>query len=128
MKASVQYNDFTGTVAADISDSLGAMAGDDLETIATYFNLDKNRFKIVGISIYGRSEFNVSLICVDKEKSNNNKEHIVNLSCDITEKKEILKVLFKRLHIVLHDKFDTKYVDLDYDEEAHLSDFLVNEA
>ena len=115
MKASVQYNDFTGTVAADISDSLGAMAGDDLETIATYFNLDKNRFKIVGISIYGRSEFNVSLICVDKEKSNNNKE-----------KKEILKVLFKRLHIVLHDKFDTKYVDLDYDEEAHLSDFLVN--
>jgi hypothetical protein len=123
MKASVQYNDFKGTVAADISDALGGPGGDDLKTIGQYFKLDDNRFKIVGLSIYGTENFHVSLICVDKEKSSEFKEHIVSMRCDIDNEKEILDILFKRLQIVLHDKFDDKYPSLNYLEEVNFRDF-----
>jgi hypothetical protein len=36
MKADVQYNDFKGTVSADISDALGSMGSDDLECIGRH--------------------------------------------------------------------------------------------
>lgn len=123
MKADVQYNDFIGTAAADISDGLGGVSGDNLESIAKYFGLDENRFKIVGLSIYGRKEFGISLICVDKERSTESKEHIVSMSCNVEDENNILRILFKRLHVVIHDRFDTKYIDKDYDEEARFSDF-----
>jgi hypothetical protein len=89
----------------------------------TTFNLNAERFKIVGLSLYGPDGFYVSLICVDKEKSTEQKEHMVSMSCDIDNEKEILDILFKRLHIVLHDKFDDKYPNLNYDEEVNFSDF-----
>ena len=123
MKADVQYNDFKGTVSADISDALGGIGGDDLESIGRYFNLNAERFKIVGLSLYGTDGFYVSLICVDKERSTDQREHVVSMSCDIDDEKEILDILFKRLHIVLHDKFDDKYPNLKYDEEVNFSDF-----
>lgn len=63
------------------------------------------------------------LFCVDKEKSTDEKEHIVNMSCEINDDIEILDILFKRLHIVIHDKYDEKSVNLDYDEEVNYSDF-----
>lgn len=121
MKANVQYNDFKGSASADISDALGNMGGDDLESIGRYFDLNEDRFKIVGLSIYGTSNFNLSLICVDKKKSTVQKEHIVSLYYDINNKKEILDILFKRLHIVLYKKFDDKYPNLNYDEELNFS-------
>jgi len=123
MKANVQYNDFEGTVAADISDGLGGVRGDDLKSIGRFFNLDEERFKIVGLSIYGTDDFYISLICVDKKRSTEHKEHIVKMSCEVENEKEILDILFKRLHIVLYDRFDGKYVNMDYDEEVHISDF-----
>lgn len=123
MKARVQYNDFEGTVAADISDGIGGINGDDLEAIGKYFDLDEKRFKIVGLSIYGTSEFSISLICVDKQKSTNVKEHLVNMICKLEDEKEILNSLFKRLHIVLYDRFDDKYINADYDQEVLFSDF-----
>ena len=123
MKSNVQYNDFRGTVAADISDALGGVGGDDLKGLVKYFNLDEDRFKIVGLSIYGTDNFYISLICVDKEKSTEEKEHIVSMSYDIEDEKDILNILFKRLHIVLHDKFDEKYANIKYDEEVRYSDF-----
>ena len=45
------------------------------------------------------------------------------MSCDVEDKKDIIDILFKRLNIVLHDKFDNKYPNLDYDEEVNYSDF-----
>lgn len=123
MKAQVQYNDFEGTVAADISDGLGGVYGDDLESIGKYFNLDENRFKIIGLSIYGTNEFSISLICIDKKRSTDKKEHLVSMSCEVDDEKEILDILFKRLHIVLYDKFDDKYVNMDYDSEVRFSDY-----
>lgn len=127
MKANVQYNDFKGTASADISDFLGGAGGDDMEGLAKYFNLNQKRFTPIGISIYGTDKFYVSLVCVDKEKSTNEKEHIVNMSCEVEDEKEILDILFKRLHIVLHNKFDDKYPDMEYDEEVNYSDFHENE-
>lgn len=123
MKAHVQYNDFHGTVAADISDGLGGVNGDDLKSIGKFFNLDENRFKIVGISIYGTNEFSISLICIDNERSTDEKEHIVSMHCEVDDEKEILDILFKRLHIVLYDKFDDKYLNMDYVSEVRFSDF-----
>ncbi len=123
MKADVQYNDFTGTAAADISDYLGSKYGDHLESFAKYFKIDENRFKIIGISIYGTDNFYISLLCVDKQKSKNDKEYIVKMSVEIENEKDILDILFKRLHIVLHSKFDKKYSEMEYDEEVRRENF-----
>lgn len=123
MKADVQYNDFSGTVSADISDGLGRAGGDDIKGLAKFFKLNEERFEPIGISFYGTDGFHISLLCVDKEKSTKEKEHIVSMSCDVNDQKEIIDILFKRLHIVLHDKFDNKYPELDFDEEVRYSDF-----
>lgn len=123
MKAEVSYNDFKGSVAADISDALSRYAGDTLKSIGRYFKLDEGRFEIVGISIYGTEEFSISLLCVDKNKSSADKEHIVSMMYDIDDDRKNLDTLFKRLHIVLHQRFDDKYPELNYTEEIRFSDF-----
>lgn len=123
MKADVQYNDFVGTAAADISDFLGSKYGDDLESFGKYFKIDETRFQVIGVSIYGTDSFYISFLCVDKQKSTEKKEHIVSMSVDIENEKEILDFLFKRLHIVLHSKFDDKYPRMKYDEEVNYSDY-----
>lgn len=119
MKADVQYNDFYGTVAADIADSLGMLNGNDLESIGDGLNIDKERFKVIGLSIYGTEDFLISLICIDKNRSTDEKEFIVKMRID--SENVGLEFLFKRLHIVLHEKFDKKYPNLGYDEEVKFS-------
>lgn len=123
MKANASYNDFKGTVAADISDHIDGPGSNDLQTIGKYFKLDEKRFKIVGLSLYGPDGFLVSLYCVDLERSTPEKEHIVSMSIDTDNDTNILDVLFKRLHIVLHDKHDEKYVNMKYYEEVRFSEF-----
>lgn len=123
MKASTQYNDFIGTAAADISDPLGIRLGDGLESFGKYFKIDESRFKVIGISIYGTENFFISLLCVDNQKSTEEKEHIINMSIDLKDHGNILDILFKRLHIVLHSKFDEKYANMKYDQEVNYSDF-----
>lgn len=124
MKADTSYNDFKGTVAADISDKLSRdYAGDTLKSIGRYFKLNEKRFDIIGLSIYGTGNFRISLLCVDKNKSKDGQEHIVSMMYDIDDNKENLQILFKRLNIVLHEKFDEKYPDLRYNEEVRFSDF-----
>ncbi len=123
MKADVQYNDFVGTSAADISDFLGSKYGNNLESFGQYFKIDQNRFKVIGISIYGTENHYISLLCVDNVKSTIEKEHITSISINIEEDKDFLHFLFKRLHFVLHSRFDKKYPNLDYDEEANYEDY-----
>ncbi|WP_419803440.1 hypothetical protein [Mucilaginibacter sp.] len=123
MKADVSYNDFKGSVAADISDALSRYAGDTLKSIGRYFKLDENRFDIIGLSIYGTEEFSISLLCIDKKKSKDGDEHIVSMMYDIGDDKKNLAILFKRLDIVLHERFDEKYPDRNYNEEVRFSDF-----
>ena len=123
MKASVSYNDFIGTAAADISDFLSEYAGDTLKSIGKYFKLDENRFEIIGLSIYGTNDFTISLICVDKTESTEEKEHVVSMMYDVNKNKEVLDILFKRLSIVLYSKFDEKHANIEYNEEVRFSDF-----
>ena len=122
MKARTQYTDFTGTTAADISDL--ATGTDKLEDLADFFKLDKERFDLIGVSVYGTQTFSVSLLCVDKTISDSENEHIVSMMID-NEYENILSLMFKRLHIVLHNKFDNKYSDpeLNYNQEVRFSDF-----
>lgn len=120
MKASTQYTDLFGTSAADISDITAHT--NRFDQLADYFKINQNRFKVIGLSIYGTRHFYVSFICVDREKSTDEKEHIVKIHID-NEYDNILSLLFKRLQIVLYDKFDSKYPEIDFDEEAELSDF-----
>lgn len=124
MEANVQYNDFKGTAAADISDSLSVnFSGDSLESFADFFKLDKNRFKIIGISFYGGKSPSISLLCVDLEESTTEKEYIVSMRIDWPYEEHPIDTLFKRFEVVLHEKFDEKYLHLDYDNEVRYEDF-----
>lgn len=124
MKADVTYNDFKGTAAADISDSISVkFNGESLESFADFFKLDKNRFKIIGISLYGGEIPSISLLCIDLNESTDDKEHIVSMSVDWNYKGHPLDVLFKSFEVVLHERFDEKYPYLDYDNEVRYEDF-----
>jgi len=129
MKADVQYNDFIGTAAADISDFLGTKFGDNIESLGKYFGLDQSRFEAIGISIYGVEFKFISLYCIDKKRNKNDKNFITKMSVPISDedKNDILEILFKRLNIVLHSKFDDKFEDLDYHEESNFRDFHKSE-
>ncbi|MDI6033327.1 hypothetical protein QLS91_09600 [Flavobacterium sp. LB2P84] len=48
--------------------------------IAEYFELDSEKFTLVGLSI--RSINSLELRCIDKEKSKNKKEYIVDLNIE----------------------------------------------
>lgn len=119
MKAETQYTDLTGTVAADISDF--TTRSNQLYEVANYFNIDQKRFKVIGISVYGVDNFYVAFLCVDNQKSTKEKEFICKLRIE-TDEKEILSLLFKRLHIVLYEKYDEKYRNLEVDDELYLSE------
>ena len=123
MVADTQYNDFRGSASADISDSIGQAGGDDLKGFSKFFELDETRFRLIGISLYGPDEFSISLLCIDLERSSSQKEHIVSMMYDMSSTSNLIGRLFKRLHIVLHNKFDEKYPSLDYNEEVRYSDF-----
>lgn len=125
MKAEVHYNDFTGSIAADISDRIAANKGNYISSIGEYFDVDQERFKVVGVSVSGICDFNVTLICVDKEKSTTIKEHIVKMVMNLDEdgQKAMLKLLFKRVNVMLFDAGETHYPTLECDEEIAFSDF-----
>lgn len=67
MKASVQYNDIVGTVAADVADRYANSLQEFLEK--TYKAFDGNRYSCRGCTAYfgGRERAYVSFICLDKE-------------------------------------------------------------
>lgn len=123
MIADVSYNDLVGTVSADITDH--KTINNDLVEIGQLYGLDKTRFKLVGLSLYGVNNMSLSFICVDKQKSTEKKEHIVSLLIHEPgeDKNKLLYKLFKRLHIVLYEKYDKKYSKLPIDEELRFEDF-----
>jgi len=76
MKASVQYNDFIGTAAADISDhtSLNEFLGSR--------GVDLVRYNAIGARFYAsyNDGFRASIICIDNQKSSEKGRYIVSLS------------------------------------------------
>lgn len=125
MKAEVQFNDFVGSIAADISDVIAAKKGNYISSIGEYFDVDQKRFKVVGVSLSGISDFKVTLICVDNEKSTESKEHIVNMTIELDAdgQREMLNVLFKRLNFVLFDAGEKHYSALECDEIVTFNEF-----
>lgn len=122
MKAEVLYNDFFGTVSADVSDLIAVHKGTYISSIGEYFDVDEERFKVVGLSLEGIDNFKVALICVDKLKSFDGHEHIVKLlmNLDTEGQKRMLNLLFKRLNFVLYNSCDEVYTGLPHNEVIHL--------
>lgn len=113
MKASVSYNDLMGTSAADINDNIPTIR--PLEYLGKMFEIDQERYRIVGMSILGANNFSVSFICVDNQKSTTNHEHIVKIltSNDLKD----LSSVFKRFETIMFMKNDYKYSQMDIEEE-----------
>ncbi len=130
MKAKVQYDDFKGTVAADISDMIAAHKGNYISSIGEYFNVDQNRFKVIGVSLQGIENFELTLLCVDKLKSTPTRDFLVKMKFDLDAEgqKRMLGLLFKRLNVVLFNSDDDSYLHhSEYDEIINYSDYHANE-
>ncbi|MHC5310842.1 hypothetical protein ACYSNM_12400 [Myroides sp. LJL116] len=129
MKAKVQYNDFVGSVAADISDSIAAKKGNYISSIGEYFNVNQEKYKVVGVSLSGIHNFEITLFCIDKEKSSPAKEHVVNMLLELDQdgQKQLLDLLFKRLNFVLFDAGQEEYSHKSCDEVVNFYDVHVLE-
>lgn len=122
MRATVQYNDFLGSAAADISDHFS------LSDFLEQHNVDIERFHAVGAEFYsGYSDFfSVSIICVDKERSNDEKKYMVNLSFENDITKDEFFDLFKRFNVVItqnYGNFDAYEIEehITFDENGEIS-------
>ncbi len=112
MKADVQYNDFIGTSAADISDHT------DLNKFLALRGVDTDQYDSIGASFYaGYSDFfSASIICIDKQKSTDEKPYLVSFSFEDEFDKEEFFDLFKRFNVVISTKYGG-HQDQKIDEE-----------
>ena len=103
MKATVQYNDYVGSTAADISDFT------NLEKYLEEINVDTKRFHPIGARFYtsyGKG-CNVAIICEDATNDNS----LVELNLDEMSISDFLS-LFKRLEIIFHFKgYENRNID-----------------
>ena len=111
-EVSVQYNDFKGSSAADISDY------SSLENFAEKFEINTAKFIPRGISLYcGYDNFvSVSIICENTENENK----LVSISLPEMPISDFLNQ-FKRLHILLFNSF---FHPSDEIEEVELEDII----
>lgn len=117
MKASVQYNDFIGTAAADRSDSGW------IDRILKERGVDIERFEAIGVSFYsGYSQFfSASIICLDKEKSTEKKDYIVSIGFENEFTREQFFNLFKRFKVIITNKYQG-FENHEIDEEITFDD------
>lgn len=95
MKATVKYNDYVGSTAADISDFI------TLEKYLEEIDVDIKRYHPIGVNFftsYGDG-CNVSIICEDTTNGNS----LVELRLDEMSISDFFS-LFKRLEVILHLK------------------------
>ncbi|MDR0229758.1 MAG: hypothetical protein LBI72_11955 [Flavobacteriaceae bacterium] len=125
MKAEVLYNDFFGTVSADVSDMIAVNKGSYISSIGEYFDVNEEKFKVVGISLEGIENFKVALICLDKLKSSEGRDHLVKMEMDLDAEgqKRMLNLLFKRLNFVLYNTEDENYANLSVNEVVKFEEF-----
>ncbi len=108
MKASVQYGDFKGTSAADISDHV------NLEKVINRLGIDTDKYEPIGAKFFfGYSDiFSGQIIALDRSKSSENEPYIVEIELGFN--RDEFFDLFKRLNVVLisrlskHDEFSIK--------------------
>lgn len=110
MKASVQYNDYLGTAAADFVDS------SSLEDYLKRRGVDTERYWPVGVELDAGNDGYVSLgfICLDRERNC----QAVKVCFESKDRLEDFIGLFKRLNVVLTwAKGSDKYADLEPAED-----------
>lgn len=117
MKATVQYNDFIGTAAADISDHFS------LQDFLENRNVNTEKYEAIGAEFYcGYSDFfSISIICVDKERSTNGNRHLVNIEFEKELTKDEFFDLFKRFNVVITQKYGN-YEHLEIEESITFDD------
>lgn len=117
MKASVQYNDFQGSSAADISDHT------TLNKFIETRGVNTERYKSIGAKFYaGYSDFfTASIICEDTELSTEEKKYIVSIGFENELTKDEFFELFKRFNVVISQRFEG-YENLEIDKEITFDD------
>ena len=104
MKPSVDYNDRIGHASADIN-------GIDYNQIAQRYNLGE-RYTIIGISLHGVSEIDVSFLCIDNEESTTENEVLVDVipSIDV-EINSVIERLNVTINITRNKRYDNPELD-----------------
>jgi hypothetical protein len=122
MKATVQYNDFIGTAAADISDHT------DLNKFLASRGIDTDRYKAIGASFYsGYSDFfSAAIICIDRQQSTESNKFITKISFEDEFDREEFFDLFKRFNVVISTTHGN-YSELEVKEEITFDDRTPNE-
>jgi len=117
MKASVQYDDYLGSSAADISDHT------TLNTFIESRGVSIERYNAIGAQFYaGYSDFfTASIICEDKDLSTEDKKHIVSISFENELTKDEFFELFKRFNVIISQRFGG-YENLEIDKEITFDD------
>ncbi len=115
MKASTQYNDYTGTAAADISDHLR------LEDYLKEKGLDTDRYKPIGVELFcGYSKsVNPRFICIDQTS-----EEKVALTFAFEKQIPINEFLdlFKRFNVILTWGKDKDYSGWELNDDTQYID------
>ena len=106
MKASVQYIDFVGTCAADISDF------QDLSEYLKSLGVDTNRYDPIGINFFTSnvsSKISFYVICTDEQ---GDKSKAVKIAIEDAEFQDVIN-LFKRFEVILTKKYseDLELID-----------------
>lgn len=104
MKPSVNYGDKIGHAVADI-------AGINYEEIARRCNLGE-RYSIIGISLYGVKDIQVTLLCKDNKESTPDNEVLVKVypNIDLT-----IRDVLERLNVTINITNDRRYDDPNLD-------------
>lgn len=99
MKATVQYNDFVGTAAADIRDGL------DLSEYIMRKGVDTKRYEPIGAEFFsGEHFFRAHIICVDKFAEDSKKAVKFSFKEDLSD--EEFFGLFKRFRVIITKKYE----------------------
>ena len=116
MKASVQYNDFRGTVAADMSDY--TFLSDYLKERG----VDVERYEPIGVRFYsGYSEFvSVNFICIDHQSD---ERKAVTLKFEKQLSATEFLDLFKRLEIILTFAKGRDYSDWELEDNPIIIEY-----
>ncbi len=115
MKASVQYGDFKGTSAADISDH------ENLEAVLGRLGVDTARYKPVGVRFYSgyKDFFSGSIIALDQNQSSDKEPYLIEINLQFS--RDDFFDMFKRLDVVLLSRF-TEYDDAELKDTIHLGE------
>lgn len=124
MQASVQYGDFRGTVAAD------EVHGMYLKDLLVERKVDTERFNPIGIGFTAteKGRFSLHIFCIDKENSTDDNPYIVSLSFEEEFTMKQFFELFKRFNLVLINRGNLDYANVEIQAELHMENGqIVNE-